>query len=193
MDKYHHVIKIVEGEEIQVLGINVRPRIKENLLKLKEKFNLIVFTAGVKNYAEPIINFLDPENELFVARFYRDTCTEVEVYGTRLYTKDLRVFSGLDMDETLLIDNSIISLAYQLENGVPIMPYYNDSTDIEFDLLSDYLLSLDKKIVKRNSERINLKALFKLVNETDYEVEEEIFNSDSSFNSELDLDSLDDS
>jgi TFIIF-interacting CTD phosphatase-like protein len=38
--------------------ISIRPRVKEVLKKLKQKFELVLFTAGNKSYAKEIIDGL---------------------------------------------------------------------------------------------------------------------------------------
>lgn len=41
-----------------------------------------------------------------------------------MYIKDLRVIKGRNIENMLLVDNAAYSYANQLENGVPIVPYY---------------------------------------------------------------------
>lgn len=159
------------GKETE-FGLNIRPFVGECLLKLKEHFNIFVFTAGLESYASPIIDILDPDGDLFAGRFYRTSCTEVTL-DMKLYVKDLNIFKGIDMENTLLVDNSIISFAYQLSNGVPILPFYHDTTDREFLHLTDYLLSIkdEKSLRDANLALVDLVTLFKEVNKVDYEAE----------------------
>ena len=178
-------VSLNENGTEKVLGFNVRPKIRENILVLKQKYSIIVFTAGLEHYATPIIDHIDPNGELFEARFFRDTCTEIVFEGRALYTKDLRVFKNLDINSTLLIDNSIISMAFQLDNGIPILPFYNDKEDTEFDSLTEYLMGLGDNLVEQNSKLMNLRALYQIVNNEEYEVDDELSDSESSFNSEL--------
>ncbi len=45
-----------------------------------------------------------------------------------------------------MIDNSILSFAYHLDNGIPIIPFYDDKKDIELKNITLYLLeNADKK------------------------------------------------
>ena len=39
----------------------------------------------------------------------------------------------------VLIDNAAYSFSFQIENGIPIIPYYDNKADIEFKLLLPYL------------------------------------------------------
>lgn len=56
------------------MPINIRPFFKACLLEIKKYYQVIVFTASRKEYADTILNYLDPHHELIEARFYRDSC-----------------------------------------------------------------------------------------------------------------------
>ena len=55
------------------------------------------------------------------------------------YIKDLRVVNGRDPGNIILVDNSTMSFIYQLENGVPILPFYNNPNDKELLSLASFL------------------------------------------------------
>ena len=42
--------------------VNVRPHAKEIIKNLSKHFDVIIFTAGNQCYADPILDYLDPEN-----------------------------------------------------------------------------------------------------------------------------------
>lgn len=42
---------------------------------MKDKFEIVIFTAARQDYADKILNFIDPKNELFAGRMYRQHCT----------------------------------------------------------------------------------------------------------------------
>lgn len=44
------------------------------LEKLAQMYEIVVFTAGVKEYADNILNEIDPENKIFKRRMYRTDC-----------------------------------------------------------------------------------------------------------------------
>jgi len=52
----------------------VRPYLADVLEKLAELYEIIVFTAGVKDYADPILDWLDPDSKYFKKRLYRTDC-----------------------------------------------------------------------------------------------------------------------
>jgi CTD small phosphatase-like protein 2 len=95
-----------------------------------------VFTASEQIYADPILNFIDPENKFFQFRLYRDSCVPMS-QGT--FVKDLRILRNRDLKDLVIIDNSVYSFAFQLENGVPIIPYYSGNNDDELYHLVPYM------------------------------------------------------
>ena len=53
--------------------------------------------------------------------------------------KDLRIFRNRRLQDLVIIDNSVYSFAFQLENGVPIIPFYQDARDEELYHLMTYM------------------------------------------------------
>ena len=45
--------------------------------------------------------------------------------------KDLRIFDDRDLRYVVIVDNSVYSFAFQIDNGIPIIPFYNDKADEE--------------------------------------------------------------
>ena len=46
-----------------------------------------------------------------------------------VHIKDLRVIAGRDLKDVVLVDNAAYSFGFQLENGIPIIPYYDNKND----------------------------------------------------------------
>ena len=55
-------------------GFNIRQGARECLREAGKLFEVVVFTASVKSYADAILDYLDPENTLIHHRLYRDSC-----------------------------------------------------------------------------------------------------------------------
>ena len=55
-------------------GFNVRPFTRECLELVNKYFEVIVFTASHKWYADVILDYIDPEKKLIYHRLYRDQC-----------------------------------------------------------------------------------------------------------------------
>lgn len=125
------------GEQIKA-GVNIRPHAIECLKDLKEYYELIVFTASHPNYANTAIDLIDPDKKIFSKRLFRNSCIRTD---NNLFVKDLRIL-GKDLGSVIIVDNSIFSFASQLDNGVPIIPFYDDKEDCIMPKIRDYLISL---------------------------------------------------
>ena len=66
-------VKFPNGELVEA-GINIRPYAIECLREANKKYQVVVFTASHKFYADVVLDYLDPNNELIHHRFYRDSC-----------------------------------------------------------------------------------------------------------------------
>ncbi|ODV88187.1 hypothetical protein CANARDRAFT_192960 [[Candida] arabinofermentans NRRL YB-2248] len=95
-------IKINNSQLATLYHVYKRPYVDEFLYIVKNWYNLVCFTASIKEYADPVINYLEQEvlfkdrnagqkKKLFSQRFYRDSCIFVEGKG---YVKDLTVLQG---------------------------------------------------------------------------------------------------
>jgi hypothetical protein len=62
------------------------------------------------------------------------------------------------MENMIIIDNSVLSFAFQLDNGVPILPFYDNYDDNEMLFLKNYLCD----IASSQDLRIENKARIKM-------------------------------
>ena len=67
-------IQFSEEPEPVLAGINIRPFVRECLEAANEHFQVIIFTASEQEYADPIIDYLDPDGIYISHRFFRDKC-----------------------------------------------------------------------------------------------------------------------
>lgn len=84
---------------------------------------MAIFTAAEQEYADLIIDLIDPNKEFFQHRLYRQHCFKCD----DAYVKDLRIIKDRDLEDLVIVDNSIISFAFQLDNGIPICAFYSDN------------------------------------------------------------------
>ena len=108
---------------------------------MSEYYEIMVFTAGHSHYANKIIDFLDPEDKYISHRLFRESCIEV-IDG--LFVKDLRIIGQRKIQDLILVDNAIYSYFFNMENGIPILPYYEDPCDSQFVQLVPFLKKLAK-------------------------------------------------
>ncbi len=95
---------------------------------MNKYFEVIVFTASQSCYADVVMDYLDPNHEYIHHRLFRDNCVQTE---EGIYIKDLRIFKGRNLKDIILVDNAAYSFGYQIENGIPIIPYYDNKEDRE--------------------------------------------------------------
>ena len=109
---------------------------------MSKVFELGVFTASIRFYAEQVVQHLDPEGKCIRKVLTREHCVEA-MKG--LFIKDLRIIRNFDVDLIFLVDNCSHSYAFQPDNGVPIINFWEGTNDRELYELKDYLLYLLKQ------------------------------------------------
>jgi Dullard-like phosphatase family protein len=110
--------------------VQKRPGVDEFLEAVAKKFEVVVFTASLDKYANPVLDTLDPKG-FCTGRLFREAC--VQHYGN--YVKDLSLL-GRELKHSLIIDNSPFSYLFQQDNAIPITSWFNDKNDRElYDLL----------------------------------------------------------
>ena len=119
-------IKFPSGEQIEA-PINLRPYVREFLKEMCEYFEIIVFTASHSCYANVVLDYIDPKREWVSHRLFREKCIRTE---SGVYIKDLRIIDRV-MSEVTLVDNASYSFGFQIDSGIPIIPFYDSKEDIE--------------------------------------------------------------
>ena len=77
--------------------------------------------------------------------------------------KDLRFIQNRSLKDMLIIDNSCLSFAFNINNGVPILPFFDNEEDEELKHLTYYLNRLlDQSVIDVRDQNIQAFGLLKL-------------------------------
>jgi len=183
-------VKVPSGE-IAKIGVNIRPGVMNSLKKIKKDYVLVIYTASHQAYADAIVDFLDPKKKLFNYRLYRDNCLKLKLGNETVYVKDLRIFKGIDLKNIVIIDNSVLSFAFHLENGIPILPFYDNKRDNEMAVLVNYLATLaDKDDLRLENKKYIKIDVFnkKSIDKSSYNSEKDTSSNNDSLIHDFDLD-----
>ena len=103
-----------------------------------KEFNVILYTASTRRYAEAINEVLGIEKLPILAR---ENCSKID----KIFLKDLRNLIGLDLDKCLIVDNMITSFCLSRDIGIPIKSFVEDKEDRELEFLLEKLLNFNRK------------------------------------------------
>lgn len=87
--------------------VHKRPHCDEFLRKVCKWYKVVIFTASVQEYADPVIDWLEQERKYFSGRYYRQHCT----FRNGAYIKDLSSIEP-DLSKVIILDNSPVSYVF---------------------------------------------------------------------------------
>jgi hypothetical protein len=119
----------------------IRPFAVELIMELSRVYEIIIFTASEEAHTLPVIKELDPLG-VITAAFFRDSCCSSSIPG--ILIKDLRIFQDRKFTDICIVDDNILSFAYQTQNGIPILPFLGQKHDNELIKLYYFLISISQ-------------------------------------------------
>ena len=121
--------------------IRFRPYLDSFLQKVKEKYEIIVFTSGTQDYADPLEDAIEQDEKYFDARLYR----QHTIACGKDIVKDISRI-GRPLDKILIVENMPQNYRLQKENGILIKSFYGE------DIYDTALLSLGEILMKIANE-----------------------------------------
>ena len=153
------VIKIEEDNDFHDIHVLVRPHVEVFLEKMSKKYELVIFTASISNYANPLLNLIDKMGYV-PFRLFREHCTLINT----AFVKDLTRL-GRDLKDIIILDNNPLAYSLNQYNGFPIKSWFDDKNDDELLKIIPILEFLSyvpdvreyiKKIVVQNKIQFDL-------------------------------------
>ncbi|CAG9463532.1 unnamed protein product [Pedinophyceae sp. YPF-701] len=145
------------GGPLNVDGVFVveRPGLGDFLRSLAEVSEVVLFTAGLEDYAAPIVEAIDPDGTVFSHCLYRPATVESRYYSC---VKDLSLL-GRDLSKTLLVDDTPLAFLHDPHNGVPVFSFKGDPDD---RLLNEAILPLLLNLSQQQDVRPALRRRFQM-------------------------------
>ena len=143
-----------------------RPFLEQFLQEMSLIYDIIIFTASLADYAEPLLDIID-KNKIIKYRLNRSHCRHYQ----NIYIKDLKVINR-NLKDMIIVDNNPESYLMNKENAIPILTWEDDANDTELVKLIPvlkYLSTVDdvrnviNKIVDRNNEKVDFNAFNKII------------------------------
>ncbi|RDX53621.1 NIF-domain-containing protein [Lentinus brumalis] len=131
-----YTVEVVLGGRSTLYHVYKRPFVDYFLRKVSQWYTLVIFTASMQEYADPVIDWLDAGRGILGRRLFRESCTQLP---NGSYTKDLSIVDQ-DLSRVCLIDNSPVCYVINEANGIPIEGWTHDPHD---EALLDLLPVLD--------------------------------------------------
>ena len=171
-NKNNIITILLPSQKTAKIGVYIRPNWEEAIKKISKFYCIVVYTASYESYANAVLDFMDPENKYFFNRLYRNNCINIKFNDKYIYIKDMSIFEGYDEKDIVIIDNSVTSFAYHLNNGIPILPYYNQEKDYELLLCACYLENIANDYDLREINKKYMKLNYYLKKEKEKRKEE---------------------
>ena len=170
----------------------VRPGVEEFIQNISKYYEIITFTASLSAYAKPLLDIIDKGRNIQY-RLYREHCTFIN----GVFIKDLKRLNR-NLKDIIIVDNSPMAFAFDTDNGLPILSWFDDPIDkelINIQPLLEFLADTKdvrkyiKQFVKNNI--INYEKAHKIINEAKNAQSNLIENESTNNNKENEVEKTD--
>ncbi|ORY22857.1 NIF-domain-containing protein [Neocallimastix californiae] len=133
-----YVIPVHIENQVHNVYVLKRPGVDEFLRAMGELYEIVIFTASVGKYADPVLDTLD-KYKVIRHRLFREAC----IHYKGNYVKDLSQL-GRNLKHVIILDNSPASYIFHPTNAIPVTSWFNDMEDNELFELIPFLMDLQK-------------------------------------------------
>jgi len=140
LETYSFSLDITLNNKPTKVFVLKRPGLDEFLQECCRHFEVVIFTASIRAYANPVMDYLDQFGTLFSIRLFREHCS----YKDGSFFKDLSLL-GRDLSQVVIVDNSPMSYSMHPRNALPISTWFDDPKDLDLARLTPVL----KKIAEQ--------------------------------------------
>ncbi|KAJ8331539.1 hypothetical protein BDV3_000677 [Batrachochytrium dendrobatidis] len=134
--KADFIIPVEIDKTIHNVYVLKRPGVDTFLQRLGTQFEVVVFTASLAKYADPVLDMLD-KHKVVKHRLFREAC----IHHKGNYVKDLSLL-GRNLKDVIIIDNSPSCYLFHPANAIPITSWFEDPSDAELLDLIPFLEDL---------------------------------------------------
>jgi len=127
------VIPVQIEDVVHFVYVAKRPGVDEFLTEMAKHYEVVIYTASLNKYADPLLDLLDPHN-VIRTRLFRESC----VYYEGNYVKDLSLLDR-DLSQAIIVDNSPSSYIFHPENAIDCTSFIDDPNDRELDQIARFL------------------------------------------------------
>lgn len=120
-----HTVEVVLNGRSTTYHVYKRPYVDHFLKKVASWYTLVIYTASMPEYADPVIDWLDGGKGYFQKKLYRESCF---LQNNGSYIKDLALVEK-DLSRVCFMDNSPISYSWNKANALPVEGWTSDPND----------------------------------------------------------------
>ncbi|XP_074893895.1 CTD small phosphatase-like protein 2-B isoform X1 [Buteo buteo] len=129
---------VFQGDSYKV-HVKLRPHVEQFLESLSKTYEIFIFTTAKRDYAEKVLDVLDPKKKLVRRCLSQPDC----LCARGSYWKDLTRL-GRDLAKTVALDHAIQGFPTQAANWIPVQRWWGDPRDEELLRLTPLLGQLGR-------------------------------------------------
>ncbi|OQS54628.1 PSR2 [Ecytonucleospora hepatopenaei] len=142
LSNYDFTVNVTYNKKVHKMYFIKRPGLEEFLKNLSEHYELVLYTAGIMQYALKVLKYIDPERRILYC-LDRSYCSILSKNGISkdFYVKNLNIL-GRDLSKTIIVDDKQASYVMHPNNGQTIPGFFGQQSDNALFLLAEYLIKI---------------------------------------------------